>query len=167
MRMVIGGVEFRLNPAAISAIRYRAEYGCSIVNDLAACDTAIEAEGRLLRMAHMMIEGDRPELLTFAALAHEDKHFMEKALEARAALLSDDPLFSIKGQEDSEPFDEYQVLALMASAGIGMQLIYEVPILHIVAIAGRYYDMMDTEKETYRPMDASEMSALYPRAKHG
>lgn len=162
--MDIGGTQFSLSSAAISAIRYRAEYGDSIISHLGACETPEEAEGRLLRMCHcMMPAADRPELLTLASLAREDHSFMEKALAARDALMVEDPQWSGGGESDGEPFDEYRVLALMAAAHIDMSLIYELPIMHLVGIAGRYFDAQDPDRTSYHKMDQTEMARMYPR----
>lgn len=163
MEMEIGGVRFRLDPSAVSVIRYRAQYGESTVNDLPAAATPKEAEGLLLRMCHLMIvEADRPELLDFARLARRDSAFRQKALKARRALLAVDPLAPRRNGE-KEKFDEYNILALMAAAGVDMQLIYELPIMHIVSVIGRLSDMRDTGKKTRRLLTEKEMAQLYPK----
>lgn len=164
--MVIGGVKFRMDPAAISAIRYRAEYGDSIVNHLADCQTADEAEGRLLRMCHCMIPAaDRPELLDFAKLARKDEDFIVKALVARDELMGEDPQWHGKDDSADQSFDEYRVLALIAAAHLDMTLIYELPIIHLVGIAGRYFEAQsnDPDDTSYHKMDTQEMARLYPR----
>ncbi|MEL4859623.1 hypothetical protein AAEU42_00065 [Pseudoflavonifractor phocaeensis] len=164
--MEIGGVRFRLDPAAISALRYRAEYGNSIVNDLARCVSAAEAEGRLLRMCHMMIPvADRPELLEFARLARKDPDFLDKARVAKAALLAPDPQMGLPSAEEGtgEAFDEYRVLALLACIGVDLCLIYDLPILHLVAVAHRAAELRDPESKWYRPMTDDELLSLYPR----
>lgn len=164
--MEIGGVRFHMDPAAVSALRYRAEYGKSAVCDLASCATADQAEGILLRVVHAMLPpADRPELLAFARLARRDKDFLPKAHVAKSALLAPDPAFHAPTGEAGEdtPFDEYKILALMVAAGIGMELIYELPILHLVSLAHRVARLRDPEAKTYRPMTDQEMAQLYPR----
>ncbi|HWS43296.1 MAG TPA: hypothetical protein VN421_09465 [Pseudoflavonifractor sp.] len=164
MKMDLGGASYELDPAAISAIRYRAEYGDSIHNHLAACSSAQEVEGRLLRMCHCMIpEADRPELLDFAGQARQDKDFFQKALAARNALLGGDPRWDGGKEADGEPFDEYQVLALMAAAHLDTGLVYELPIMHLVAIVGRYFEEQNSDGTDLRPMTDEEMTRLYPR----
>lgn len=155
----IGGVGFRLNPAAISCVRYRAEYGDSIVNHLTACKPR-EAEGYLLRMCRCMME-DAPELPALAALAADDPAFLPNALAAQARLLEDDPQRA-PGRADGERFDEYQVLALMAAARLDMALLYELPVMHIVSVVNRCFKARSGGK-TYHRMDESEMARLYPR----
>lgn len=166
IQMDIGGAGFRLDPAAISAIRYRVEYGDSIVNHLESCRTARDTEGRLLRMCHMMIPvADRPELLEFAKLAHKDKHFIGKAIRARDALLAPDERFvSSDGEPSSESFDEYTVLAIMAVAGVDLNLIYELPIMHLASIAVKCSELRDPDRKTYRKLTDTEMATLYPGA---
>lgn len=163
LRMDLGGASYELDPAAISAIRYRAEYGDSIINHLAACQTAQELEGRLLRMCHCMIpEADRPELLELARQARDNKDFIPKAIAARNALFAGDPRWEGGKGADGEPFDEYQVLALMSAAHIDGRFIFELPIMHLVAIAGRCLDAQNPDKKTYKEMGSEEMALMYP-----
>lgn len=166
LRMDLGGASYALDPAAISAIRYRAEYGDSIINHLAACQTAQEFEGRLLRMCHcMMPEADRPELLELARQARDSKDFIPKAIAARNALFAGDPRWDGGKGEDGEPFDEYQVLALISTAHIDGRLIYELPIMHLVAIASRYIEAQGQNEAELRPMSDEEMATLYAKPK--
>ena len=86
--MELGGVWYRLDPAAISAIRYRAIYGESILETLNRGIPPKKLEGKLLRMCHLMIPAaDRPELLVLARQARRDGAFLVKGLKARDALL--------------------------------------------------------------------------------
>ena len=55
------------------------------------------------------------------------------------------------------------VLALMAAAGLGTQLLYELPILHLLAVAGRVFAASNPNRKTYRPMTGEEMAMLYRR----
>lgn len=168
-KMEVGGVQFELDSSAISALRYRAEYGESIVNAIADSKTVDELDGQLLRMCHMMISAaHRPELPEFAKLARRDPEFQIKAQLARMALLGVDPK-APGADEPAEPsarFDEYQVVALMACGGIDMALLYELPIMHIVSIIQRAADLKDPDKaQRYREMTDEELSTLYPRRK--
>lgn len=166
VKMDLGGASYELDPAAISAIRYRAEYGDSIVNHLATTQTTEEFEGHLLRMCHCMIpEANRPELLDFARQARRDEAFVIKALAARDALWAVDPRWEGETDRGGALLDEYDVLALMAVANLDMRLIYELPIMHIVAIAGRRKTATDPDHVDFHPMTSEEMSQLYPRAK--
>ena len=164
--MEIGGQDFLLDATAISAIRYRENYGKSVVNDLADCASADETEGVLVRMTHAMVSPEEgPTLLEFAKLARRDGDFLTKAHVAKSALLAPDPSFRPPAGEPGgdEPFDEYKILALMVVAGIDMALIYELPILHLVALANRVAQLRDPEAKTYRPMTDQELAQLYPR----
>ena len=164
LNLEIGGARYRLDPAAISAVRYRAEHGASVITHLAACETGQDLEQVLLRMCHMMIpEGERPELKELARRARRDPQFFQKALAARDALLSPDPTRKGGGDEGGETFDEYQVLALMAVAGVDMTLLYELPILHLLGVVGRCVEARDPERKNYRPLNSGEMAKLYPR----
>lgn len=166
----IGGVRFLLDPAALSAVRYRAAYGGSIVTHLADARTPKEREGRLLRMCHIMIPpANRPALPDFARLARRDRGFYKTALRARDALLAPDPLHPTAGNaETAEAFDEYKVLALVAVSGVDMSLICEVPILQLLSIVRMAYDLRDPDRKTYRPMTGDEMATIYGRRqKHG
>ena len=170
-QMEIGGVRFDMDSSAISALRYRAEYGESVINVIADCTSVDQLEGQLLRMCHMMIpEANRPELPTLARLARKDPEFVIKAQLARMALLGVDPKApKVDESPSSERFDEYQVLSLMACGGIDMALLYELPIMHIVSIIQRAADLKDPDKAPkYREMTNEELSTLYPRRKkHG
>lgn len=169
--MALGGAEYRLDPSAISAVRYRAEYGDSIVNHLAACRSRKEWERRLLRLCYTMIPPpERPPLLEFSRQARRDGHFLDKARAAQAALLAPDPRRrSAGGEPTAASFDEYQVLALLSAAGVGVELVYELPVMHLLGVVGRAFDLRNPDKKTYRPMSGREMAQLYPgrRMKHG
>lgn len=166
VEMELAGVRYKLDPAAISALRYRAEYGESIVNHLAACRDGREEEARLLRVCWMMIPpADRPELRTFARAARRDGRFVAKARRAVDALLDVDPQAPKGGEPDGGEFDEYDVVAVMAAAGMDLALVYELPILHLAGIAARYFEMQDPDRKSYRPMTREERSMLYPRRK--
>lgn len=159
----LGGRKFRLETAAVSALRYRAAYGNSVVNHLAACTGWKRAEGVLLRMVHMMIPpGERPPLLELAALARRGGGFLAQGLKARDALLDADPR-APAGEPGAEPFDEYGVLALMAAAGVDGALIHTLPVLHLAGIAARTFALKRTDSKTYRPMSQEDRVMLYPR----
>lgn len=166
LKMEIGGVRYQFDTAAISALRYRAEYGESVINHLAACRDGREEEARLLRVCWMMIPpADRPELRDFARTARRERHFAEKARRAAEALLDVDPGAPKGGEPGCEDFDEYDVVAIMAAAGMDTALLYELPILHLAGIAARYFEMQDPDRKSYRPMTREERSTLYPRRK--
>lgn len=162
LEMVIGGSGFDLDPAAISCIRYRAEYGGSVVVHLTQAEEAAERERVLLRMVHMMIPTDRrPTLEAFAKLAHHDPGFPGKARKAQAALLDLDPAVGTPQEQEGDLFDEYDILASMTLAGVDAKLLYELPIMHLVSVLNRCGQLRDPERKTYRKMDAREMAALY------
>lgn len=166
LTMELGGVRLRLNPAAISAIRYRAEYGASILTHLAQAKTREETEARLLRMCWQMIPpAERPELLEFARLARRGPRFVQKALGARNALLDVDPAAPREEDAAPEAFDEYALLATMAAAHMDMSLIHELPALHLYGIAARYFRAQNPDSKTYRPASREERESLYPRRK--
>lgn len=166
MVLELDGRRFPLDTAAVSAIRYRAAYGDSVVNHLADCASWKKAEGILLRMCHLMIPSDqRPPLLELAALARRDGGMLAQGLQARDALLAPDPRAPVGGEPDGNPFDEYGVLALMAAAGVDTRLIYELPVLHLAGVAGRCFALKNPDRKTYRPMSQEDRSMLYPRPK--
>lgn len=168
IEMELAGVRYKLDPAAISALRYRAEYGESIINHLAACRDVREEEARLLRVCWMMIPtADRPELRTFAQAARRDGRFVAKARRAVDALLDVDPRAPRSDEPPEDDLDEYAVVAAMAAAGMDTALVCELPILHLAGIAARRFEMDDPDKKSYRRMTREERSALYPRRKKG
>lgn len=166
LEMTLGKTKYRLDPAAISAIRYRVENGESIVNHLAACRTPSETEGRLLRMVHAMIVGHRPELPELARQARREETFLTQAYRARDALLDQDPRApSGESGPSDAAFDEYQVLALLTVAGVDVGLIHELPILHLAAVAARVGNLRDPEARQYHEATQDELAALYPPPK--
>ena len=164
MHLTLDGRRFSLETAAVSALRYRALYGDSVVNHLAACTGWKKAEGVLLRMVHMMIPpGERPPLLELAALARRSGGFLAQGLRARDALLDADPR-APAGEPGAEPFDEYEVLALLADAWVDAGLIYELPILHLAGVAARTFALKkDPPPDCRRPMSPEGRAMLYPR----
>ena len=160
----LGGQRFRLETAAVSALRYRAAYGDSVVNHLAACTGWKKAEGVLLRMVHAMIPPEeRPSLLELASLARRSGGFLAQGLRARDALLASDP-WAPAGEPGAEPFDEYGVLALLAAAGVDAGLIYELPVLHLAGVAARTFALKKgPPPDCRRPMSPEGRAMLYPR----
>lgn len=169
MNLELGGVRFALDPAAVSAVRYRAEYGGSIMNYISQCKTAAELERRLLQLCLIMAPAtQRPELRVFARLARRDGHFLQKGLAARDALLAEDPLWEPPpGAADTEPFDEYKVLALMAAAGLDFSLLYEMPILHLVALVSRCFALRGEPEGEVHALTEGEFETLFPRMGNG
>lgn len=168
IRLELGGAGFRLDPAAVSAVRYRARYGESPVAALARCRDGREEERLLLRVCHMMIPAaDRPELPEFARLCRRDGGFLPKARQAAGALLSADPRMPRTEDAPAKEVDEYELLALMAAARVDMGLIYELPLFHLVSVVNRLGILLDPDRKEYRPMTREERSALYPRKKRG
>jgi len=150
--------------AAISAVRYRAEYGDSAITHLAACETRKEQERVLFRLCYTMIPPEcRPSVKEFAERAYQDGDFLQKALQLKDGLMIADENAKSAGRGKSdEKFDEYQILALMATAGVPGSLLHELPILHLLSIAARVGDMK-SPKENVRAMDAKERSAFFGR----
>lgn len=170
MTLELSGARYRLDTAAISAVRYRAAWGESIVDTLGGGLTRRQLEGKLLRMCHLMIPpADRPELAQLARQARRDGHFLAKALRARDALLSPDP--ALEGWEEdgggasASRFDEYKLLAALTLAGVDLRLMYELPVLHLAGLIRRLNVLQDPERKTYRPLGRKEMAQLYPRPK--
>ena len=158
--MDLGGVRYRLDPAAI--------YGESILETLNRGIPPKKLEGKLLRMCHLMIPAaDRPELLVLARQARRDGAFLVKGLKARDALLEPDIELDGPPDEESseEPFDEYRLLAALTLVGMDLSLLHELPILHVIGVLRRLNMLQDTERKHYRPLTDKEMSNLYPRPK--
>ena len=147
--MDLGGVRYRLDPAAISAIRYRAIYGESILETLNRGIPPKKLEGKLLRMCR------------------RDGAFLVKGLKARDVLLEPDIELDGPPDEESseEPFDEYRLLAALTLVGMDLSLLHELPILHVIGVLRRLNMLQDTERKHYRPLTDKEMSNLYPRPK--
>ena len=169
LTLKLGRHEYPLDPAAVSAIRYRAAYGESVVDggglSPAGDASAAGAAGKLLRLCHMMIPAERrPELLEFARRCRKEKTFFVQALEAQRALLAPDPLHTPPAADGpAEPFDEYRVLAFLAAAGLDAALIYELPILHLAGVAQRVFELKQGGGKRYHAMPAQDRAALYPR----
>ena len=169
LELELAGVKLRMQPSARSALRYRAQYGESVCTALGRCGDRSSMEGVLLRMCHAMLdEQDAMPLEQLARLARRDGSFFLKGLLARDALLARDNspgALPSKGEGDGRPFDEYDILAIAAAAGLPGTLLDELPILHLAGVAGRYFALQDPDRKTYRKLDSEEMAQLYPRAR--
>lgn len=164
----IGGTGFRFDPAAVSAVRYRARYGESPVAALARCRDGREEERLLLRICHMMLPpAVRPELPEFARLCRRDGAFVRKGRQAVGALLAADRRMPQGENVPAKEVDEYELLALMAAARVDMGLIYELPLFHLVSVVNRLGALLDPDRKEYRPMTREERAALYPRNRKG
>lgn len=167
----LAGERLSLDVSARGALRYRAGYGRSVVSPPARGMSAAEEERELLRLVHALL---RPEcamsLRALARLARRDGAFPGKARRVRGALLVPDrspgaPPPARPEEGAGRAFDEYDVLALAAAAGLPGALLGEVPILHLASLAGRCFTLRDPGRRTYRKLSRREMAALYPRAK--
>lgn len=159
----IGGERLWLNPAAISAVRYRARHGSSVVTDLMQAKTPDKLQQCLIHMLEAMCEDAHVGLLELASRCRRDEQFLQKGLLARDALLNHSQKHKeVEQDEGTEPFDEYRVLAILASAGLDMALLYELPILHLLEVATLCFEWR-SDKKTYRRMTQGEMKALYPK----
>lgn len=169
LMLKLGEREYPLDPAAVSAVRYRAAYGESVVGgwglSSAGAGPTAKAGGKLIRLCHMMIPPDRrPGLTEFARQCRRERTFFSQALEAQRALLDPDPLHTPPAEDGTaEAFDEYRVLAFMAAAGVDMALIYELPILHLASVAQRVFELKQGGGKRYHAMPAEDRAALYPR----
>lgn len=159
----LDGTWFRLNPAAISVIRYRATYGESAVKRLSEHLTEREEERLLLRLVHTMIPPEeRPPLKDLAQKARRDTKFVPKAREAAKALLARDPC-AVPPEESDLGFDEYGLLASMTLGGVDGRLLYELPIMHLATVLDRCAVLRDPKRKVYHPMSKTDRAALYPR----
>lgn len=167
MELELNGRRYPLDTAAVSALRYRAAYGESVVEALRRPMPPRKREGVLLRMCHLMIPAARrPPLLELAEQARRDGDFPAKGRVARDALLAGDR--ALEGWEDGEPgdgapFDEYRLLAALVLAGVDPALLYELPLLHLLGLLKRLAALRDPERKTYRRLTGAEMAQLYPR----
>ena len=162
IEMELGGARYLLDPAAISAIRYRSRYGESIVTSLANSENETERERHLLRICHeMMVDRQKVPLLDYAKRVHKNRMvFLRQAEAAVAALLDTDGWEPEKGA-DGEEFDEYELLAAMVAAGLDMGLLETLPIMHIVRVMDHLGAMKDPDRKQYRKMTGAEMAKLY------
>lgn len=162
IEMELGGVRYLMDPAAISAIRYRSQYGESIVTSLANSENKTERERHLLRICHeMMVDRQKVPLSDYAKQVFQDRAaFLRQAEEAVAALLDTDGQEPEKGA-DGEEFDEYELLASMAAVGLDMRLLETLPIMHIVRVLDHLGAMKDPERKQYRKMSETEMAKFY------
>ena len=173
LKMDIGGRTFRLEDAAIAAVRYRRTYGHSICTDwertvrweqAAGPAGGAQEEAVALRLVHQMIPPEeRPPLEELACLCRRDGDFLSKGRLALGALLAEDPSMPRLPDGSERAFDEYDILASMAAVGVDPLLLYELPIFHIASILARYAVQMDPDRVEYRPMTGREMGLLYPR----
>lgn len=164
IELEIGGTELQFDPAAISALRYRAAYGRSALAALEDCRDLQSLERVLLRMAHIMIPPDRrPTLTAFARLARRDEAFLSKALSLRDALYEIDPRFRPHAGGGTGELDEYDLIAGMLAAQLDMAMLYELPLMHLTGVLARASDQNNPDIPDYRPMTATELAELYPK----
>ena len=166
--MELGGVWYRLDPAAISAIRYRAIYGESILETLNRGIPPKKLEGKLLRMCHLMIPAaDRPGASCLGPTGPAGRGFPGKGSQSTGRTVEPDIELDGPPDEESseEPFDEYRLLAALTLVGMDLSLLHELPILHVIGVLRRLNMLQDTERKHYRPLTDKEMSNLYPRPK--
>lgn len=162
IEMELGGARYLLDPAAISAIRYRSSYGESIVTSLANSENKTERERHLLRICHeMMVDRQKVPLSDYAKQVFRNRaEFLRKAEEAVAALLDTDEWELEKGT-GGEEFDEYELLAAMAAAGLDMRLLETLPIMHIAQVLDKLGALKDPDRKRYRRMSEAEMAKFY------
>ncbi|MCI8477544.1 MAG: hypothetical protein HFE97_04250 [Oscillospiraceae bacterium] len=164
VELEIGGTQIQFDPAAVSALRYRAAYGRSALAALEDCRDLQCLERVLLRMAHCMIPPDhRPVLTEFARLARRDPEFIPKALSLRDALYGLDHRFRPHTGGGAGELDEYDLIAGLLAAQLDTAMLYELPLMHLTGILARASDQNNPDIPAYRPMTATELADLYPK----
>lgn len=162
IEMELGGVRYLLDPAAISAIRYRSQYGESIVTSLANSENQTERERHLLRICHeMMVDRQKVPLSDYAKQVFQNRtEFLRQAETAVGALLDTDGWTPEKSSEDDD-FDEYELLTTMAAVGLDMRLLETLPIMHVARVLDQLGAMKDPERKQYRKMSEAEIAKFY------
>lgn len=158
MVLRIGGRQYDATPAAITLIRYRAEFGKSFFSPASDDADAILA---MARLAWAAIAGDKPDFQDFLKEAAEDNTFAASALRLHAAVLSG-ARPQASSTRNASAFDELEILALMSIAELDMRLLYELPIFQILDVIGKRADLMGGKhKSGYKKMTPAEMRGLY------
>jgi len=162
LELKLGKATFPLETAAISAVRYRARYGHSVVSDLDTAQAEADQTAPLVRMCYEMLpQTGRPSIGDFALACHREPTFLAQAQGARMALLSVDPDTDLPREGDGRTFDEYDVLAGLAMAHMDMGLIYELPVMHLAAVLHRMGELGDPDRKVMRKMTDEEISRFY------
>jgi len=160
----INNEKYMAETAAISCVRYRTLYGVSPLGDVAA-DTSGEFMAKLARMVWAMIQPCEIEFVEFAKACAADKDFTQKAVRLRGELLKLDDSYEYKPtakQTKPDDFDELDILARMALVGLPADLLYELPLFHLISTINRTVDLKNPDKDgsTWTEMDPSDVSKI-------
>lgn len=169
MEIKIGRRTYQSNPAMITLVRYMTAFGESFLN----------GEMGVLQLARLVwasLEEPKPDFLSFLQSAADCKNFPEIAEKVQSAVMSrpskscaDDA----KTTGNHEETDELDVLAIMAVAGLDINLINVLPMAYITEVICRKGQIISGStaeshgKRRFYKMSNAEMVDRYGRRKNG
>lgn len=166
MTIKIGRKRYRCNTAMITLLNYRAEFGESF---LKAFFDGRNYELSLVRLVWSSIEGRKPDFSRFLTAASKCKNFGAAALSIQAGVMISERTNTPQTIQPTESdIDEFDVLALMAAAGISMDLVRILPAFLIVNVVSKKIGISHDSKPStgqvkFRKMSDSEIREAYRR----
>jgi hypothetical protein len=145
--LYLNGKVYKVNPAAVSCIKYRSEYGESFINALANQKSANELQGILLKFCHAALIESGISVQQFASMARKEETFFQQAqLIRKAAMAGLNSKVNSDDNVSSGEFDEYEILALAAAAGVDISLTNELTIMQFLDVVKRTIDAKNPHK---------------------
>lgn len=164
MTITIGDKKYKLNPAAITLIRYRIQFGKSFLNLYLSNDPFDELTQALADIVYVAIEGEKPPYEEYLELISADGTFLLSALAFQKLLLRHSDFNAPKsgGSGGSADIDELQILAAVTVSGAPEYAVMEFPIFDLLKLVGNINDIkLGGAGKKYRKMTNDEMIALY------
>lgn len=164
MRIKIGEKSYKLNTKAITAIRFRAEYGFSASEKLKEVIEEPSSFSVLLAcLVHVSIIGNKPDLETLLKYCNQDDEFMLKGFKVYQEIYKVENIRSRDHSDTEEDikFDEFDTVALMGDCGIPERFLDELSIYQINHIITRYYQLKYKDPNSYKIASSKEVKASY------
>lgn len=164
-KISIGGGVYFADTAAISCLRYRELYGSSVLYELLGEQSPTALHAKLTKMVWAMVQPCDTDFKEFAEACRDDKNFIETSLSLRAELLKPDPRYT---PDDSaapvapEEFDDMDIVARLALAGLDFALMYELPIFYVISAVNRVFRLKSgkTQKGAWVKLRPEDVSTL-------
>lgn len=164
MRIKIGEKNYKLNTKAITAIRFRAEYGFSPTEKIKEIVNDIESLRVLLAcLVHTAIVGKKPNIENFLKICIKDNEFILKGIDVYNEIYRVEETLP-KGSlsiDDSLKYDEFDTVALMGDCKIPERFLDELTISQINYIIMRQYQMKSRDPNAPKMAINEEIKANY------
>lgn len=160
MFLEIGNAIYTADTSAMTALRYRVQYGASALVELS---TATELSTRLGVLAKLAAVAAGIDVKNVAVAMRHDEKLIYSLGRLEQEFFGTDPSApppSVEGAAN-KPFDELDLLAVATMAGLSADWWYELPIMYISSVVARMSSARGKSTPVPTKMSSDEVAAMY------